>query len=100
MNENIDNVVALADICKVLQGKNVDKKKTNEKKTRTACCGRSFRPDTRTLRAFSMVLREAQPANAHRKRRYTCIGSWYNRENGRKHRRHGNSVETRLRLTS
>lgn len=32
MNENIDNVVALADICKVLQGKNVDKKKTNEKK--------------------------------------------------------------------
>lgn len=33
MNENIDNVVALADICKVLQGKNVDKKKTNEKNT-------------------------------------------------------------------
>ena len=32
MNENIDNVVALADICKVLQGKNVDKKKTNEEK--------------------------------------------------------------------
>lgn len=32
MNENTDNVVALADICKVLQGKNVDKKKTNEEK--------------------------------------------------------------------
>ena len=32
MNEDIDNVVALADICKVLQGKNVDKKKTNEEK--------------------------------------------------------------------
>lgn len=32
MDENIDNVVALADICKVLQGKNVDKKKTNEEK--------------------------------------------------------------------
>lgn len=28
MDENIDNVVALADICKVLQGKNVDKKIT------------------------------------------------------------------------
>lgn len=32
MDENIDNVVALADICKVLQGKNVNKKKTNEEK--------------------------------------------------------------------
>lgn len=32
MDENTNNVVALADICKVLQGKNVDKKKTNEKK--------------------------------------------------------------------
>lgn len=32
MDENIDNVVALADICKVLQGKNVDKKKTNDEK--------------------------------------------------------------------
>lgn len=32
MNENTDNVVALADICKVLQGKNVDKKKTNDEK--------------------------------------------------------------------
>ena len=32
MNENTDNVVALADICKVLHGKNVDKKKTNEEK--------------------------------------------------------------------
>lgn len=32
MNKNIDNVVALADICKVLQGKNVDKKKTNDEK--------------------------------------------------------------------
>ena len=32
MNKNIDNVVALADICKVLQGKNVNKKKTNEEK--------------------------------------------------------------------
>ena len=32
MNEDIDNVVALADICKVLQGKNVDKKKTNDEK--------------------------------------------------------------------
>ena len=32
MTEDIDNVVVLADICKVLQGKNVDKKKTNEEK--------------------------------------------------------------------
>lgn len=35
MDENIDNVVALADICKVLQGKNVDKKKTYFKKSRS-----------------------------------------------------------------
>lgn len=28
--ENINNVVSLADICEVLQGKNVDKKKTND----------------------------------------------------------------------
>lgn len=30
MSNNIDNVVSLADICEVLQGKNVDKKKTND----------------------------------------------------------------------
>lgn len=28
MSNNIDNIVTLADICEVLQGKNVDKKKT------------------------------------------------------------------------
>lgn len=31
MSNNIDNIVTLADICEVLQGKNVDKKKTNER---------------------------------------------------------------------
>ena len=30
MDSNIDNIVSLADICEVLQGKNVDKKKTND----------------------------------------------------------------------
>lgn len=30
MSNNIDNVVSLADICEVLQGRNVDKKKTND----------------------------------------------------------------------
>nr|DAL40686.1 MAG TPA_asm: hypothetical protein [Caudoviricetes sp.] len=31
MENNVDNVVALADVCEVLQGKNVDKKKTNDR---------------------------------------------------------------------
>ena len=30
MDSNIDNIVSLADICEVLQGKNVDKNKTND----------------------------------------------------------------------